>query len=351
MDQPTTDLSAVRRPINQARGLPNAHYIDDAIIAEESQAVLAGQWAGLAVASDVPEIGDALPIDFLSMPLLLVRSRSGTVRVFQNICRHRGMILVAEPRKIEGAIRCPYHSWCYSTDGKLVSTPHVGGPGQNTHADIDRSLLGLIEVRSHVWRDVIWINISGDAPAFEDAFADLIERWADFDKPLYHGGSESHFTTSRRRAVSQVRALWSIVSSNPCPAKFFPISPTSGENGMTLPNISRPILMCFWVRSAIMPLQSFWSPQAKTAQLNMFTSTMQSPSLTRPCASTMLTSGKASFPKTCLWSKACSAGGLVLALMAESSHLRWTVRPIISTIGWPKLSKPIAPRPIQQRTP
>ena len=210
-----TDLSAVRRPIAQARGLPNAHYIDDAVIAEENQAVLAKQWAGLAVAADVPEPGDAVPMTFLGMPLLLVHAKSGAIKVFQNTCRHRGMILVEEPRKIEGAIRCPYHSWCYSTEGKLVSTPHVGGPGHNTHADIDRALLGLIEVRSHVWRNVVWINLSGDAPAFEEAFAALSQRWADFDKPMYHGGPNSRFQL-------EVNCNWKLAVENYCESYHLP---------------------------------------------------------------------------------------------------------------------------------
>ena len=118
-----TDLSRVKEPLGTANGLPNAHYIDPAVFAEERDALLFGQWAGLAVAADVPEAGDAKPITFMGMPLLLLRDRNDQVRVFQNTCRHRGMILVEEPRKIEGAIRCPYHSWCYSTEGKLVSTP------------------------------------------------------------------------------------------------------------------------------------------------------------------------------------------------------------------------------------
>ena len=88
------------------------------VFEEEKQALLFSQWAGLAVAADVPEPGDAKPLEFLGMPLLLIRDSKGTVRVFQNICRHRGMILVDAPRKIEGAIRCPYHSWCYSTQGR-----------------------------------------------------------------------------------------------------------------------------------------------------------------------------------------------------------------------------------------
>jgi phenylpropionate dioxygenase-like ring-hydroxylating dioxygenase large terminal subunit len=210
-----TDLSAVRRPITQAQGLPNAHYVDPQIYEEEKQALLVGQWAGLAVAADVPDAGDALPITFLDIPLLLIRDKQGTVRVFQNTCRHRGMILVEEPRKIEGAIRCPYHSWCYATDGKLVSTPHVGGPGQNTHKDIDRSLLGLIEVRSHIWRDIVWVNISGDAPAFETAMAQVIDRWAEFDKPLFHGGADSRFEL-------ELNCNWKLAVENYCESYHLP---------------------------------------------------------------------------------------------------------------------------------
>lgn len=210
-----TDLSAVRAPIQQARGLPNAHYNDDAVYAEEKQALLYNQWAGLAVAADVPDLGDAVPINFLNIPLLLIRDRKGEVRVFQNTCRHRGMILVDAPRKIEGAIRCPYHSWCYSTDGKLVSTPHVGGPGQNTHDGIDRALLGLVEVRSHIWRDVVWINLSDDAPAFEQAMADVISRWAEFDKPLHHGGADSRFQL-------ELNCNWKLAIENYCESYHLP---------------------------------------------------------------------------------------------------------------------------------
>ncbi len=210
-----TDLSAVRRPIETANGLPNAHYTDASVFAEERQAVLFDNWAGLGVAADVPEIGDAVPVTFLGIPLLMVRDKDNHVRVFQNICRHRGMILVDAPRKIEGAIRCPYHSWCYSTDGRLVSTPHVGGPGQNTHEGIDRALLGLFEVRSYIWMDVVYINISGTAPAFEKANADLMQRWSEFDKPLFHGGAGSAFQL-------EVNCNWKLAVENYCESYHLP---------------------------------------------------------------------------------------------------------------------------------
>lgn len=208
-------LADVLQPTARARGLPNRHYTDPATYDRERDALIHAQWAGLAVASDVPEPGDAKPLDFMGTPLLLLRDREGEVRVFLNTCRHRGMILVAEPRKIEGAIRCPYHSWCYSTQGKLVATPHIGGPGMNTHDGLDRDTLGLIPVRSHIWRDVVFVNLDGTAPDFTDQHAELIARWADFDSPLHHGGEDSRFTL-------HVATNWKLAVENYCESYHLP---------------------------------------------------------------------------------------------------------------------------------
>ncbi|RBI87116.1 aromatic ring-hydroxylating dioxygenase subunit alpha [Rhodosalinus halophilus] len=210
-----TDLSPVRRPVSEAQGLPNAHYTDPALYAEEREALIFAQWAGLAVAADVPHPGDAVPIDFMGMPLLLIRDRAGAVRVFLNTCRHRGMILVDAPRRIEGAIRCPYHSWCYGTDGRLVSTPHVGGPGRNTHDAIRREELGLIEVRSALRFGVVWVNVSGDAPPFEEAMAEVLARWAEFDRDWVHGGEDSRWDL-------RVAANWKLAVENYCESYHLP---------------------------------------------------------------------------------------------------------------------------------
>ena len=210
-----SDLTAVRQPVETAQGLSNAHYTNPAFFEEEKQAVLFSNWTGLAVASDVPNPGDALPLTFLGIPLLLIRGKDGIVRVFENICRHRGMILVDAPRKIEGAIRCPYHSWCYSTSGKLVATPHVGGPGHNTHEAIKTEDLGLNEVRSHIWFDTIFINIDGKAPAFEEVNTSLIDRWTIANQPMFHGGDDSRF-------ILDVKTNWKLAVENYCESYHLP---------------------------------------------------------------------------------------------------------------------------------
>ncbi|MEO1492779.1 MAG: aromatic ring-hydroxylating dioxygenase subunit alpha [Pseudomonadota bacterium] len=188
------DLSAVMQPVATARGLPNPFYTDPEVFEQEKERVFFRNWAALGFVTDCPEPGDAKPITFLGQPLLMVRDKTGALRVFQNICRHRGMILVAEPCKVERAIRCPYHSWCYELDGALRTTPHVGGPGTNRHDDIKREDLGLFEVRSHQWLGMVFVNIDGKAPPFEEYAAGAIARYADFERPLYRCGDEGTFS-------------------------------------------------------------------------------------------------------------------------------------------------------------
>lgn len=208
-------LAHVTKPVAEARGLPNSFYTDPDVYALEQRTVMAATWAGLSFASYVPEPGDAMPITFCGTPLIVTRDHDGEVHVFLNACRHRGMILLEEKRKIEGALRCPYHSWCYDLKGHLRATPHVGGPGQNSHEEIRRDELGLIEVRSKVWRDVIFVNMDGKAPPFEDYAGALIERWREFDQPMVHGGPDSSFKL-------QLKTNWKLAVENYCESYHLP---------------------------------------------------------------------------------------------------------------------------------
>ena len=104
---------------------------------------------------------------------LLLRDLEGHIRVFHNVCSHRGVELVTQPTTVKKTITCPYHSWCYGLDGGLRATPSIGGPGRNTCEGFDKARHGLKPVRSAVWFDVVFVNLSGDAAPFEDYIAPL----------------------------------------------------------------------------------------------------------------------------------------------------------------------------------
>jgi choline monooxygenase len=203
-------------PSTLAHGLSNAHYIDPDVHARENEAVLFTSWSSIRFAKDIPNPGDASPVEFLGRPLLLVRGKDDDLHVFENVCRHRGMVLVDKPTTFKGVIRCPYHSWCYGFNAALKTTPHVGGPGIHDHPDMDKENLGLVPVRSQVWMGIIFVNISGDGQAFSDYIAPVEARWSDFmGKPIFHAGEDSSFHL-------EVNCNWKLAIENYCESYHLP---------------------------------------------------------------------------------------------------------------------------------
>jgi choline monooxygenase len=209
------ELLNVLKPVNEANGLPNRHYTDGTVFKREKDCLLFDNWSGVAFGKDVPRAGDVYPVYFLAIPLLIVRGLDNKIKVFQNTCRHRGMLLISRPQNVRGTITCPYHSWCYGLNGELRSTPHVGGPKINIHSDINKSELALYEIKSYVWHDVVFVNISGTAQRFQDTHHKLMRRWLEFDQPLYHSGKDSSIELI-------VNCNWKLAVENYCESYHLP---------------------------------------------------------------------------------------------------------------------------------
>ena len=80
---PLTSLDSVLTSIHQAKGLPNDHYISDAVFEEEKIAILFDNWSAIGFGKDIPEGGDAKPINFVDMPLLMVRDKKVKLMFFK----------------------------------------------------------------------------------------------------------------------------------------------------------------------------------------------------------------------------------------------------------------------------
>lgn len=208
-------FDSVLQPIESAKGLPNSCYTDPAMFEQETKCLFAADWAAIGFGFDVPKPGCVYPVSFLGIPLVMVRGRSGEIKVFENVCRHRGMILIKEAKRLSGPLTCPYHAWAYDLDGALRATPHVGGPDVNKHHSVECANLSLNEVTSAIWRDVVYVNLSNQAAPFQNKAAALQCRWAEFEQDLYFGGDESYFELD-------VACNWKLAIENYCEAYHLP---------------------------------------------------------------------------------------------------------------------------------
>ena len=182
---PDERLAALNRPIGEAVGLPPFVYTSQEYFEFEQRKLFHQGWMGVCFAHQVPDPGDALPLSVAGIPVIVVRGKTGDVRAFHNVCRHRGTTVLPEPEKAVTRFRCIYHSWTYGIDGELLTTPFwdsekTGKPPPLSNA-IDRAANGLVPIRCDVLWDVVYVDISGEAPPLEDNFAAAVEDWGRYD--------------------------------------------------------------------------------------------------------------------------------------------------------------------------
>ncbi len=202
----------LEQPIASATGLPNERYISEAAFQEDRDKVIAPTWACIAFVEDLPQKNYAFPLNFMGLPLVITRDNNDIIRVFHNVCSHRGMMLNETPCKTNGMLKCPYHAWTYALDGTLRGTPHIGGYGEHKHPDFDRSLHGLKTVRSEVWLGAVFVNLSGNAIDFSDYIAPLTQQ---FDE-LCSASEREKFSSAEEGCRTQltVKSNWKLPVEN-----------------------------------------------------------------------------------------------------------------------------------------
>ena len=83
------------------------------------------------------------------------------------------MVLAEKPERLNSLITCPYHAWAFDMDGNLRATPHVRDSDIHDHVEMSNDSLSLNEIRSVIWRTVIYVNLLGSTPKLNDLAADL----------------------------------------------------------------------------------------------------------------------------------------------------------------------------------
>ena len=213
-------IKVVSNPIEKAHGLPNECYTSPDYLIYEREKIFADKWTVIGVASSVPNIGDARPYSILGIPLIILRDKERKIRVFHNVCSHRGFKLLDEPCSLKNVLRCPYHSWAYDFEGKLVATPHIGGLNIHTSEKFDKSKSNLKEVRSKIWMDIIFVNINNNEIEFNEYVKPLEDRWSKFISK-----EEQHllvYSKDHGNFSLDVKSNWKFAIENYCESYHLP---------------------------------------------------------------------------------------------------------------------------------
>jgi len=183
-----------------ARTLPQRYFVSPEVLAEEGEKIFLKDWLLVGHQSQIPEAGDYFVQETAGESVIIVRDRSGVIRGFYNVCRHRGTRLCEDLGGHSSTIQCPYHAWTYGLDGRLIGSPHMDEvPG------FDRAQYSLHAVNLGLWEGFIFVNLAKKPRPLEEWFAPL-------------AGKFSHWNLPRLRSVKRieydVKANWKLMFEN-----------------------------------------------------------------------------------------------------------------------------------------
>lgn len=180
-------------PAPQNYRVPVEVYTSEEHYRHERESLLLGMPVLLAHESQLPEPGDAIVHDWLGLPLVTVRDKSGEIGTFMNVCRHRGMRLVEDTGPVNlRSFVCRYHQWTYGLDGKLRNIPL-----EESFADIDPGDFNLVSLPTEVRHGLVWMQATPGADMDLDSF--LSDIGADFEE---FGIPGMHFFRQHERRIA-----------------------------------------------------------------------------------------------------------------------------------------------------
>jgi Rieske 2Fe-2S family protein len=198
LDQAT--VTKTLAPFGSSTGLPAAAYRSPEVLAWEAAHLFAATWFCLGRVEDLLHPGQARAVRAGDEAILLVRD-SDEVRVFSNVCRHRGHELAPVGEAFDTRfIRCPYHAWTYRLDGTLMTAPTF-----SNRTDFEEDDYPLISVDADIWEGWLFVNLDGQGDPINSHLGNL-------DTIVGEYGI-ADLATAHRQAY-EVEANWKLLAEN-----------------------------------------------------------------------------------------------------------------------------------------
>src|SRR4051812_19797889 len=100
-----------------------AAMVEGAVLEAEMRLIFDACWIYAGHESEVRAPGDFVTRTLCGRPVFVCRAAPARVRVFLNVCRHRGAQVCRERRGNAKGYPCFYHGWSYAREGRLEGVP------------------------------------------------------------------------------------------------------------------------------------------------------------------------------------------------------------------------------------
>lgn len=185
----------------QSMSLRSETYTDPRWVEADVKAILARTWQWICHVEKLRAPGSYVSATVAGMPIAIARDRSGGLRAFYNVCKHRAHELLSGSGTTRNIV-CPYHAWTYGLDGQLKAARRA-----DRMDTFDKAEICLDQVQVEEFGGFVYVNLDATAAPLGEQAGDLAEdiaRWApDVDR-----------LTHAKRLTYDVATNWKNVIDN-----------------------------------------------------------------------------------------------------------------------------------------
>ena len=138
----------------------------------EQRLIFERTWIFLGLASQLPKPHDYIVSYIGRVPVLVMRSASGQLGAYLNVCRHKGALLCRTESGNRKYHVCPYHGWGYDSAGRNIDVKdHAVGGYAPAFSREDHNLVPLSAFDSY--KGLLFGSLSPEVPRLVDFLGEL----------------------------------------------------------------------------------------------------------------------------------------------------------------------------------
>ena len=135
----------------------------------EMELIFEKNWIYACHESEIPNKHDFMTLRAGRQPMIITRDGNDQLHALINACQHRGATLTRVGKGNQSTFTCPFHAWCYKSDGRLVK---VKAPGEYPEG-FDKATRGLKKARIDSYKGFVFISLDvAGADSLEDFLGD-----------------------------------------------------------------------------------------------------------------------------------------------------------------------------------
>ncbi|GAB6403139.1 anthranilate 1,2-dioxygenase large subunit [Pseudomonas sp. MHK4] len=157
------------RPVEGIYRIARDMFTEPELFDLEMELIFEKNWIYACHESEIAKNHDFMTMRAGRQPLIITRDGQGKLNALINACQHRGTTLTRVDKGNQSTFTCPFHAWCYKSDGRLVK---VKAPAEYPD-DFDKATRGLKKARIESYKGFVFISLDEQgSDSLEDYLGD-----------------------------------------------------------------------------------------------------------------------------------------------------------------------------------